>query len=50
MAPPDMELSKKFIKFGELKRGAEVEDSSVVLTNNGGGELIIRAVEFRIKT
>lgn len=47
MASPDMELSKKFIKFGELKRGAEVEDSSVVLTNNGGGELIIRAVEFK---
>lgn len=47
MSSSDMELSKKFIKFGELKRGAGAEDSSVVLTNNGSGELIIRAVEFK---
>lgn len=47
MASPDMELSKKFIKFGELKRGATTEDSSVTVTNNGSGELIIRAVEFK---
>lgn len=47
MASPDMELSKKFIKFGELKRGATAEDSSVTVTNNGGGDLIIRAVELK---
>ncbi len=47
MASPDMELSKKFIKFGELKRGATAEDGSVTVSNNGSGELIIRAVEFK---
>lgn len=49
MSSPDMELSKKFIKFGELKRGAAAEDSSVTVSNNGGGPLIIRAVEFKSK-
>lgn len=47
MSSPDMELSKKFIKFGELKRGATAEDSSVTVSNNGSGELVIRAVEFK---
>lgn len=49
MSSPDMALSKKFIKFGELKRGAAAEDGSVTVSNNGGGPLIIRAVEFKSK-
>ena len=45
ISQPSCELSKKFIKFGEVKQGKRVEDSTAYLANNGGSDLIIRAVE-----
>jgi hypothetical protein len=43
---PSCELSKKIIKFGDLKYGKKGEDSSVVISNDGETDLIIRAVEW----
>ena len=43
---PSCELSKKIIKFGNLKYGKKSEDSSVVISNDGETDLIIRAVEW----
>lgn len=47
MTAPSCELSKKFIKFGELKHGSRVEDSSLELVNDGEVELVVRAVEWK---
>ena len=43
---PIGELSKKIIKFGNLKRGNTVSDATVELINDGESDLIIRAVEW----
>lgn len=47
MTAPSCELSKIFIKFGELKHGSRIEDSSVELVNDGEVELVVRAVEWK---
>lgn len=47
MTTPSCELSKNFIKFGELKHGSRIEDSSVELVNDGEVELVVRAVEWK---
>ena len=47
MTAPSCELSKNFIKFGELKHGSRIEDSSVELVNDGEVELVVRAVEWK---
>lgn len=47
MTAPSCELSKNFIKFGELKHGSRVEDSSLELVNDGEVELVVRAVEWK---
>lgn len=47
MTAPSCELSKNFIKFGELKHGSHVEDSSLELVNDGEVELVVRAVEWK---
>lgn len=47
MTAPSCELSKNFIKFGELKHGSRIEDSSVELVNDGDVELVVRAVEWK---
>lgn len=44
---PIAELSKKFIKFGEVKFGRTVEDSSIELINEGERDLIVRAIEWQ---
>ncbi|NBJ06507.1 DUF1573 domain-containing protein [Alistipes sp. Z76] len=49
MSSPKGELSKKFIKFGDVKHGRTVADASVELTNIGDNELVIRAVEWQSK-
>lgn len=46
---PSGELSKKFIKFGDTKRGKTVVDTSVEIVNEGETDLIIRAVEWQNK-
>ena len=46
ISAPIAELSKKFIKFGDLKYGREASDASVTLANEGEKDLIIRAVEW----
>lgn len=43
---PSCELSKKIIKFGEIKQGKTVTNASLSLVNNGESDLIIRAVEW----
>ena len=43
------QLSKNFIKFGDLKQGRIAEDASVELINEGESDLIIRAVEWQGK-
>ena len=43
------ELSKKFIKFGDVKHGRTVADASVELANIGDNELVIRAMEWQSK-
>ena len=47
---PSGEISKKIIKFGEVKRGKTHADATVVIVNDGGSDLIIRAVEYGSKT
>lgn len=49
MSSPKGELSKKFIKFGDVKHGRTVADASVELANMGDNELVIRAVEWQSK-
>ena len=49
MSSPKGELSKKFIKFGDVKHGLTVADASVELANVGDNELVIRAVEWQSK-
>ncbi len=49
MSSPKGELSKKFIKFGDVKHGRTVADASVELVNVGDNELVIRAVEWQSK-
>ncbi len=49
MSSPKGELSKKFIKFGDVKHGRTVADASVELANVGDNELVIRAVEWQSK-
>ncbi len=49
MSSPKGELSKKFIKFGDVKHGRTVADASVELANIGDNELVIRAVEWQSK-
>lgn len=49
MSSPKGELSKKFIKFGDVKYGRTVADASVELANIGDNELVIRAVEWQSK-
>ena len=44
---PSGELSKKIIKFGNIKRGNTASDATVELINEGEGDLIIRAVEWQ---
>lgn len=44
---PIAELSKNFIKFGDVKQGKTVEDATIELSNDGDSELIIRAVEWQ---
>lgn len=43
---PSSELSKKIIKFGDVKRGKTLTDATLTLVNEGGSDLIIRAVEW----
>lgn len=47
ISAPIAELSKKFIKFGDLKYGRKASDVSVTLANDGEKDLIIRAVEWQ---
>lgn len=49
ISSPIAELSKKFIKFGEVKRGKSVTDTTVELHNSGETDLIIRAIEWQSK-
>lgn len=42
---PSGELSKKIIKFGDVKRGKTHSDATITIVNEGGSDLIIRAVE-----
>lgn len=49
MSSPKGELSKKFIKFGDVKHGRMVADASLELSNMGDNELVIRAVEWQSK-
>ncbi|MBQ8437336.1 MAG: DUF1573 domain-containing protein [Alistipes sp.] len=43
---PSGELSKKIIKFGDVKRGKTLTDATLVIANDGGSDLVIRAVEW----
>ena len=47
ISQPVAQLSKNFIKFGDVKQGRSVEDASVELVNEGNSDLIIRAVEWQ---
>ncbi|MBO5893484.1 MAG: DUF1573 domain-containing protein [Alistipes sp.] len=44
---PSCELSKKIIKFGDVKQGVKVENRSVEIVNNSETDLLIRAVEWK---
>lgn len=46
---PSCELSKNFIKFGEVKHGKTAVNASLSIVNEGGSDLIIRAVEWSTK-
>ena len=46
---PSCELSKNFIKFGDVKHGELATNSEVELINDSEGELIVRAVEWKSK-
>lgn len=39
-------VPKKYIKFAEVKHSSVVVDESLKITNDGGSDLIIRAVEY----
>ena len=49
MSSPKGELSKKIIKFGDVKHGRMVADASLELSIMGDNELVIRAVEWQSK-
>ncbi len=49
ISEPSCELSKKIIKFGEVKHGKRAVNGSVSIMNDGGSDLIIRAVEWNTK-
>ena len=49
ISAPIAELSKKFIKFGDVKYGREATDATVTLANEGEKDLIIRSVEWQSK-
>ena len=44
---PRGELSKKIVKFGDVKRGKTLTDATAVIVNDGESDLIIRAVEWQ---
>ena len=44
---PNSDISKKIIKFGDVKHGTTVTDATVELVNDGETDLIIRAVEWQ---
>ena len=44
---PNSDISKKIIKFGDVKHGKTVTDATVELLNDGETDLIIRAVEWQ---
>ena len=46
ISQPSGELSKNFIKFGDVKQGKVVTNATLYLVNNGESDLIIRAVEW----
>lgn len=43
---PSGELSKKIVKFGDVKRGKTLTDATLIISNEGGSDLIIREVEW----
>lgn len=43
---PSIDISKKIVKFAEIKHPQSAKDSSIVITNHGESDLIIRAVEY----
>lgn len=47
---PKLEMSKKIVKFAEVKYPLSASDDSIVLRNEGGSDLIIRAVEYPAQT
>ena len=47
MMVPSCELSKNFIKFGDVKHGAKVENSTIEIFNDSEADLLIRAVEWK---
>lgn len=44
---PSCELSKNFLKFGDVKQGTKVENKTIEIVNNSEAELLIRAVEWK---
>ena len=44
---PMAQLSKKIIKFAEVKHSTKVTDNSLEIVNNGESDLIFRAVEWK---
>ena len=46
ISQPSGELSKNFIKFGDVKQGKVATNATLHLVNNGENDLIIRAVEW----
>ena len=49
IAVPMAQLSKKIIKFAEVKHATKVVDNSLEIENNGESDLIFRAVEWKNK-
>ena len=47
MLVPSCELSKKIIKFGDVKHGKTVSDNSIEIRNDSEADLIVRAVEWQ---
>ncbi len=47
MLVPSCELSKKIIKFGDVKHGKTAEDSTIEIHNDSEADLLVRAVEWR---
>lgn len=43
---PSLTLSKKIIKFAEVNHPQVVSDNSITFSNEGGSDLIIRAIEY----